>query len=128
MAFIKKVDSNSLPTIIIPNSNPLNIHSKIDGIGALTVSLPKNIYFAMFNDPDWQWYFDGENESIAIFAKMNPQFQPQYRVKFGSHPPLPINKDGKTLRNVIGYPESFTREMNARVTDLRRRADNGEVF
>ncbi len=126
MAFIKKTEGS--PLIITPSTSPLAQHSKIDGIGALTVSLPKNIYFAMYNDPDWQWYFDGENEAIAIFAKMNPQFQPQYRDKFGSHPPLPINKDGRTLRNVIGYPESFTGEMNKRVTDLKRRMNNGEVF
>jgi hypothetical protein len=58
MAFIKKTEGS--PLIITPSTSPLAQHSKIDGIGALTVSLPKNIYFAMYNDPDWQWYFDGE--------------------------------------------------------------------
>lgn len=121
---VDKVKSTSL---FIKGPTVNNNHSEIDGIGSLTVSIPKNIYFAMFQDPEWGWYFDGDNEAIAKFIKTNPQFSPEYRGNFGNHPPLPINKNGKKLQNVLGYPESFTVQKVDQIKVLKERMKKGEI-
>lgn len=120
-------DKVKTTSLFIKGPTVNNNHSEIDGIGSLTVSLPKNIYFAMFQDPNWGWYFDGDNEAIAKFVKTNPQFSPEFRDNFGNHPPLPINKDGKKLQNVIGYPESFTDNQVAHIKSLKQKIKRGEI-
>lgn len=61
-----------------------------------TASIPQEYLLAMSNLPEWQWVTES-NENLCKFTKMNPQFHPKYRYKFGEFPPMPRNLDGSTL-------------------------------
>lgn len=119
------------PIILVKGSNEKNNHSAIDAIGHYTISIPQDILFTMKFHPDWQWFFPNDslmqNEANYTFIKLNPQFDPKFRAQYGKHPPLPINKDGRTLDNVPGYPESHTPEFAKHLIELRKRYEAGDI-
>ena len=119
------------PMIFMKGATASNNHSEIDAIGSETLSIPIDIWVALKNDVDWAWLFpaesEKENEASAVFKKLNPQFDPIHRAKYGKRPPLPINKDGRVLKNVPGYPESHTPEFVKYLMDLKKRYDAGEI-
>jgi len=80
--------------IIISNQRTdKNNHSDVDGIGALRLSIPKDICRRIMSVCEFDWVFEN-NENIELFAKLNPQYDERYRSDVSLMPDIIINKDG----------------------------------